>query len=129
MKAGFLPDTMSSDLHTHSMNAGLKDMMNLMSKFLALGMTVEQVVAANTWNAAKAIKQEQLGNLSVGSVADVAVLRVEKGNFGFLDQDGARLKGSQRLICELTLRDGKVVYDFNGLAAEDWDKLPPDYRD
>jgi dihydroorotase len=128
-KAGFLPDTMSTDLHTRSMNAGLKDMMNLMSKFLALGMTVDQVVAANTANAAKALKQEQLGNLSVGSVADIAVLRVEKGNFGFLDQAGARLKGTQRLICELTLRDGKVVWDLNGMKAEDWDKLPRDYRD
>ena len=126
MKAGFLPDTISTDLHTHSMNAGLKDLLNLMSKFLALGMTVDQVVTANTWNAAKAIKQEQLGNLSVGSGADVAVLRVEKGTFGFIDQDGARLKGNQRLICELTLRDGKVVYDLNGIAAVDWDKLPPD---
>ena len=97
-KAGFLPDTISSDLHTRSMNTGVKDVMNLMSKFLALGMTVEQVVTANTWNAARTIKQEQLGNLSVGAVADVAVLRVEKGNFGFLDQAGARLKGTQRLV-------------------------------
>ena len=122
MKAGFVPDTISTDLHTHSMNAGLKDMMNLMSKFLAMGMTVEQVVTANTVNAAKAIKQEQLGNLSVGSGADVAVLRVEKGNFGFIDQNGARLKGTERLRCEMTLRDGKVVWDLNGMAAEDWDK-------
>lgn len=127
-KAGFLPDTISSDLHTRSMNAGLKDMMNLMSKFLALGMTVEHVVTANTLNAAKAIKQEQLGNLSVGSGADVAVLRVEKGNFGFIDQNGARMKGTERLRCEMTLRDGKVVWDLNGMAAEDWDKMPPDYR-
>jgi dihydroorotase len=127
-KAGFWPDTISTDLHTHSMNAGLKDMMNLMSKFLALGMTVDQVVGANTWNAARTIKQEQLGNLSVGSVADVAVLRVERGSFAFLDQAGARLKGNQRLICEMTLRDGKVVWDLDGMAAEDWDKLPPNYR-
>jgi dihydroorotase len=125
MKAGFVPDTISTDLHTHSMNAGLKDMMNLMSKFLAMGMTVEQVVTANTVNAAKAIKQEQLGNLSVGSGADVAVLRVEKGNFGFIDQNGARLKGTERLRCEMTLRDGRVVWDLNGMAAEDWDKVPP----
>ena len=127
-KAGFFPDTISTDLHTHSMNSGLKDMSNLMSKFLALGMTVEQVVTATTWNAAKAIKQERLGNLSVGSGADVAVLRVQKGDFGFLDQAGARLKGNQRVICELTLRDGKVVYDLNGLAGIDWNKLPPNYR-
>src|SRR5437762_14137738 len=67
----------------------------------------------------------QLGHLSVGAVADVAVLRVEKGDFGFLDQAGARMKGTERLRCELTLRDGKVVWDLNGLAAEDWDKLRP----
>jgi len=85
-------------------------------------------VTAATWNSAKAIKQEQLGNLSVGSGADVAVLRVQNGEFGFLDQAGARLKGHQRLICELTLRDGKVVYDLNGLAGVDWDKLPRNYR-
>ena len=103
MKAGFLPDTISTDLHTNSMNAGLKDILNLMSKFLAMGMPLDKVIAANTWNAARAIKQEQLGNLSVGAVADVAVLRLEKGSFGFADQHGARLKGTERLRCELTL--------------------------
>lgn len=128
IKAGFLPDTISTDLHTRSMNAGLKDMSNLLSKFLALGLSIDQIVAANTWNAAKAIKQEQLGNLSIGSVADVAVLRVEKGNFGFLDQDGARMKGNQRVVCELTLKDGKVVYDLNGLTGEDWEKQPTTSR-
>jgi dihydroorotase len=128
MKAGFLPDTMSTDLHTRSMNAGLKDILNLMSKFLAMGMPIDKVIAANTWNAARAIKQEQLGHLSVGAAADVAVLRVEKGSFGFADQHGARLKGTERLRCELTLRDGKVVYDLNDLTGEDWDKLPADYR-
>ena len=128
MKAGFLPDTISSDLHTRSMNTGLKDMLNLMSKFLALGMSLEQVVTANTWKAAQAIKQQQqLGNLSVGSLADVAVLRVEKGNFGFTDSNGARLKGTQRLIGELTLRDGKVVWDLNGMTRDDWTTLPAGY--
>ena len=127
MKAGFLPDTISSDLHTRSMNTGLKDMLNLMSKFLALGMSLDQVIAANTWSAARAIKQEQLGNLSVGSVADVAVLRVEKGTFGFTDSNGARMKGTQRLVGELTLRDGKVVWDLNGITRDDWTTLPPGY--
>ena len=127
MKAGFLPDTISTDLHTNSMNAGLKDILNLMSKFLAMGMPLDKVIAANTWNAARAIKQEQLGNLSVGAVADVAVLRLEKGSFGFGDQYGARLTGTERRRCELTLRDGKV-YDLNDLTGEDWNKLPSDYR-
>ncbi|MGH9159515.1 MAG: amidohydrolase/deacetylase family metallohydrolase [Vicinamibacteraceae bacterium] len=129
MKAGFLPDTISTDLHPRSMNTGLKDMLNLMSKFLALGMTLDQIVMANTWSAAKAVKQEQLGHLSVGAIADVAVLRVEQGSFGFIDVHGARMEGKQRLVCELTLRDGKVVYDLNGRAAPGWDTLPPGYRD
>jgi dihydroorotase len=124
IKAGFFPDTISTDLHVRSMNAGLKDMLNLMSKFLALGMPLDRVIGANTWNAARAIKQEQLGHLSVGAVADVAVLRLEKGRFGFADQDGGRLTGSERLRCELTLRDGKVVYDLNDMAGEDWEKAP-----
>ena len=128
MKAGFLPDTISTDLHARSMNVGLKDMLNLMSKFLALGMPLDKVVAANTWNAARAIKQPQLGHLSVGAVADVSVLRVEKGRFGFADQHGARLMGTERLRCELTIKDGKVVYDLNDMTGVDWDKLPPDYR-
>jgi dihydroorotase len=128
MKAGFLPDTISTDLHVRSMNAGLKDILNLMSKFVAMGMSRDQVIAANTWNAARAIKQTHLGHLSPGAPADVAVLRIEKGSFGFTDVHGARLKGSEMLRCELTLRDGRVVYDLNSRTGVDWDKLPPDYR-
>jgi dihydroorotase len=128
MKAGFLPDTISTDLHVHSMNSGVLDVLNVMSKFMAMGMTVDQVVAANTWNAAKAIKHEELGHLSVGAVADVAVLRVTKGRFGFDDMHGARMDGDQRLSCELTLRDGKVVYDLNAISKVDWKTLPKNYR-
>jgi dihydroorotase len=107
------------------MNAGMKDIVNLMSKFLALGMPLKDVVVRTTWNPAKEIKQDHLGHLSVGAPADVAVLRLEKGKFGFLDQRGGRLDGNQRLGCELTLRDGEVVYDLNGLASLPWEKMPP----
>jgi dihydroorotase len=127
MKAGFWPDTMSTDLHTQSMNAGLKDILDLMGKFLAMGMPLEDVIAANTWNAAKAIRQDHLGHLSVGATADVAVLRIETGSFGFVDMHGARMPGTRRLRAELTLRDGKVVYDLNGLTREDWTTLPANY--
>ena len=127
-KEGFYPDSLSTDLHIGSMNAGMKDMVNLMSKFLALGMPLKEVVVRSTWNPAKEIKQEQLGHLSVGAPADVAVLRLEKGKFGFLDQRGGRLDGTTRLGCELTLRDGAVVYDLNGLASEPWEKMPPPVR-
>jgi dihydroorotase len=128
MKEKFVPDTISTDLHIGSMNAGMKDMLNVMSKFLAMGMSVDDVVQRTTWNAAKAIRQDRLGHLSVGAPADVAVLRVEKGRFGFVDSFGARMNGNERLVCELTVRDGKVVYDLNGLTRPDWQTLPRDYR-
>jgi dihydroorotase len=128
VKAGFLPDSISTDLHIGSMNAGMKDMVNVMDKFLAMGMSLDDVILRSTWNPAREIKQEELGHLSPGAVADIAVFRLEKGNFGFVDIYGARLRGTQKLTCELTLREGKVVYDLNGITRPDWDKLPRDYR-
>jgi dihydroorotase len=128
IKEGFLPDSISTDLHIGSMNAGMKDMLNTMDKFLAMGLSLDDVILRSTWNPAREIKHEELGHLSAGAPADIAVLRLEKGNFGFVDMYGARLQGTQKLICELTLRDGKAVYDLNGITRPDWDKLPKDYR-
>lgn len=128
MKEGFLPDSISTDLHIGSMNAGMKDMLNVMDKFLAMGMSLDDVILRSTWNPAREIRREELGNLSPGAPADIAVFKLEKGDFGFVDMYGARLRGSQKLTCEVTLREGKVVYDLNGLTRTDWDKLPKDYR-
>jgi dihydroorotase len=100
----------------------------VMSKFVAMGLPLADVVRLSTWNPAREIKQETLGNLSVGAPADVAVLRLENGNFGFVDSFGGRLRAKQRLVNEMTLRDGKVVYDLNGIARPDWETLPKDYR-
>ena len=97
MKAGFIPDSISTDLHYSSSLGGMKDMLNVMDKFLAMGMSLEQVILRSTWNPAKEIHREDLGNLSVGSPADVAVLRLEKGKFGFVDQLGGRFDGTQKL--------------------------------
>jgi dihydroorotase len=123
MRQGFGPDSISTDLHIGSMNAGMKDMLNVMSKILNIGMPLDEVILRSTWTPAREIKHEELGNLSVGAVADVAVLRVEEGNFGFVDTYGARMKGTRKLTCELTVRNGRVVYDLNGITREDWDKL------
>jgi dihydroorotase len=127
VQQGFLPDSISTDLHITSMNAGMKDMLNVMDKFLAMGLTLDQIVARSTWNPAREIHHEELGHLSPGAAADVAVLRLETGNFGFTDMYGARLPGKQRLVCELTLRNGKVVYDLNGISRPIWTTLPKDY--
>ncbi len=124
----FLPDSISTDLHIGSMNSGMKDMLNVMSKFLAMGLSLDEVILRSTWNPAREIKHEELGHLSPGAPADVSVLRLEKGNFGFTDMYGARLRSNQKLVAELTLRDGKIVYDLNGITRPDWDTLPPNYR-
>lgn len=125
IKAGFLPDSLSTDLHTDSMNSNTKDLLNVMSKFMAMGLTLQQVIADTTWNPAQEIHRPQFGNLSVGAPADLAVLSEEHGNFGFLDMDNLKLIGHDRLICELTLRDGKIVYDLDGISMDIWNDPHP----
>jgi len=127
LKEGFIPDSISTDLHIGSMNSGMKDMLNVMDKFLAMGMSLDDVMLRSTWNPAREVGREDLGHLSVGAAADVTVTRLEKGNFGFTDMYGARMRGTQKLTCELTLRDGKVVYDLNGMTRPDWNTLPRNY--
>ena len=123
VRQGFVPNSISTDLHNDSMNSGMKDMLNVMSKFLNLGVSLDDVIRMSTSNPAHEIKHDELGNLSVGSDADVAVLHLEKGHFGFVDTYGARMAGNEKLVCELTVRDGRVVWDLNGITREDWTGL------
>jgi dihydroorotase len=124
VQQGFIANVISSDLHTLSMNSGMKDMSNLMSKFLALGLSVQDVILRSTWNPAQVIKRPDLGNLDVGADADVAVFSLQKGDFGFLDVRRTKLKGTQKLQAELTIRAGKIVWDLNGIASPTWDAKP-----
>jgi len=121
LQQGFKPNTISTDLHTGSMNGGMKSMLNVMSKFINIGMTVPEVIAASTWKPAQVIKRTELGNLSVGAPADVAVLKIHEGEFGFVDIKGWKYPGTRKFECELTLRDGTVVYDLNGLTRPEWE--------
>jgi len=127
VKAGFIPDSISTDLHISSMNAGMKDMLNVMSKCLAMGIPLPKVIAQSTWHPAREIKQDAIGHLGQGAIADIAVLRLEKGRFGYLDMFGAKLSGTERLTAEMTLKDGKIVYELNGLGRPDWTTLPANY--
>jgi dihydroorotase len=121
MQQGFQPNVISTDLHTDSMNGGMKDLCNVMSKFLNMGMSLQDVIVRTTVNPANAIKRPQYGNLSVGSEADIAVLNLRKGDFGFLDIRKTKLKGTQKLEAELTIRAGKIVWDLNGISAPAWE--------
>ena len=104
------------------MNDGMKDMTNVMSKFLNLGMPLPDVIRASTWTPAQVIGREELGNLDVGAEADVAVLRLREGDFGFWDVRDDRMPGDQKLEAELTLRVGRVVWDLNGISKTDWSR-------
>jgi dihydroorotase len=128
IKQGFKPDSLSTDLHVGSMNSATKDILNVASKFMAIGLTLQEVVADMTAHPAHEIKHDELGNLSVGSVADIAVLSLQKGRFGFTDMVNTRLDGTQKLVAELTLKDGKIVYDLNGLEALPWNAPQGDAR-
>lgn len=117
LKQGLLPNSFGTDLHRNSVNAGMKDMLNVMSKYLAMGMKMEDIILRATWAPAKAVKREDLGNLTPGAVADIAVWSIRQGNFGFVDAGGNKIEGDRKLEAELTLRAGKIVWDLNGLAA------------
>src|SRR5690606_33425937 len=117
---GFWPNTISTDLHTGSMNAGMKDMLNVVSKMLDLGMPLGAAIEASTWKPAQVIHREELGNLDVGAEADVAVFSLQQGRIGFLDSSLNKKEGDSKLQAELTIRAGRVVWDLNGIASAPW---------
>jgi dihydroorotase len=120
VQEGFWPDSISTDLHTGSMNAGMKDLTFVMTKLLNMGMSLQDVVAKSTWAPAREIGHPELGQLSEGAVADVTVLNVVKTPIGLIDSAGASLAGDRQIVAELTVRNGAIVWDRAGLAASDW---------
>ena len=119
-RQGLWPNSFGTDLHRFSMNAGMKSLLNLMSKYMAIGMPLNEVILRATWNPAFSIQRPDLGHLSEGSVADITVLSVVKGKFGFTDAGGNKIYNDQKLEAELTIRAGKIVWDLNGLSATEY---------
>ncbi|MES3017694.1 MAG: amidohydrolase/deacetylase family metallohydrolase [Bacteroidota bacterium] len=117
IKAGFYPNTMGTDLHSDSVLGSMKDEVNMMSIFLAMGMDIPAIIKAASWGSAQAIKREDLGNLSVGGIADLAILNMRQGKFGFRDIAGNRQDGTQKFECEMTIKGGRIVYDLNAIAT------------
>jgi dihydroorotase len=127
IRQGFYPDSISTDLHTGSMNAPMMDMPTTMSKCLAAGMPLTEVVRASTWTPAQMIQHPELGHLSEGAEADIAVWNLMKGKFGFADASGAGIQATERLFCELTLKGGRISWNWNQRGSQPFEKLPADY--
>jgi dihydroorotase len=121
----FLPDTISSGMDSNSILLPGANLATSMSIFLNLGMTEEQIITRVTSNAARAIKRPQLGSLNEGGVADIAVLEVQEGKFGFLDSGHTRLDGTRRFHCLVTVRNGVIVWDSDGLSIPDAARAGP----
>ncbi|MBI4164823.1 MAG: amidohydrolase/deacetylase family metallohydrolase [Acidobacteria bacterium] len=122
MEQGFTPDSISTDLHQRSSLIPQATMVNVMSKILSLGMPLEEVIYRSTVTPAREIQRPELGTLSVGADADIAVLELQKGNFGFVDSGHGRHIGNQKLRCMLTVRAGKIVFDAEGISWPEWRK-------
>jgi len=118
IKQGFLPTVISSDLHTQSMNGAMKDMCNVLSKFMAMDMSLKDVISRATWIPAKVINRPDLGHLSIGAEADIAVLNLREGDFGYIDVRREKVNSSKKLETELTIRAGGIVWDLNGISME-----------
>lgn len=116
VKNGFYPSSISTDIHTGSMNGAMKDQLSVMTKFLAMGMDLNNIIKASTWNPAQIIKRTDLGHLTAGAEADVAILNLRNGKFGLYDYKGYKIETDKKFECEMTIRAGKIVYDLNGIA-------------
>jgi dihydroorotase len=120
IEQGFIPDSISTDLHTGNVAGVVVDMITTMNKIMAIGVSLNDVIAKSTVAPAKEIGHPELGTLSVGASADVAVLELEQGSFGFVDCGRNRLDATQRLRCEMTVYGGCVVYNPNGRGLPVW---------
>ena len=124
---GFIPDSISTDLHMGSVNGPVVDMITTMSKMLAMGMPLEDVIRRSTVNPAKEIRRPELGTLTVGREADIAVIELRRGKFGYIDCGRAKLMSDVKLENRMTLRAGRIVYDPTGISMVEWTKAPKQY--
>lgn len=125
VKQGFIPDSMSTDLHTG--NFTILSFVNVLSKFRAMGVPLNDLIKRSTVNPANEIHRPELGTLSVGKEADIAVLEELHGKFGYIDCGFARLDGNVRIIARMTVRAGRILYDPSGLSMEQWEKARKQY--
>jgi dihydroorotase len=126
MKRGFIPNSISTDLHGINVPGPVVNMLNVMSKFLCLGLPLEEVIRRSTVNPALEIRHPELGTLTVGGPADIAVIKLCKGEFSYTDTSAGKIRGDKKLQCVMTIRDGEILFDPSGLSKPEWEKIPKD---
>jgi dihydroorotase len=105
----------------------MTDMPTTMSKLMAMGLPLKEAILRSTWNPAQIIGRTDLGHLTAGAVADIAVWNLMAGDFGFRDEVGAKVAGKQRLVADITLKDGRVMWDWNSRSGVDYRQFGPRY--
>jgi dihydroorotase len=107
LEGGFKPDVISSDIHTLCIDGPAFDQVTTLSKFLHLGMPLDEVIAASTINAAKALQRPELGSLAPGKVGDATILAIEDGRFPLEDVVGEIVTAEQRIVAKATVVGGR----------------------
>ena len=127
IEQGFPPDTVSTDMHTASILSNQGTMPETMTKMLALGMDLPDIIERSTWAPALTIGHPELGNIGQTAFADIAVLEIAEGDFGLTDNgSGNRVYPSdKRIVCQMTVRNGEIVWDKNGRSRDSWTNTPP----
>jgi dihydroorotase len=111
----------------HNVHGVVIDMLTTMNKILNIGMPLQEVIYRSTVTPANEIGHPELGNLSVGAEADVAVFKMQQGEFGFMDCGRAKIVGDKKLECMLTVRAGEIVFDPNAITVPKWQDAPANY--
>jgi dihydroorotase len=92
-----------------------------------MGVPLDDVIRRSTINPASEIRRPELGTLSVGKDADIAVLELMHGHFGYIDSGVAKMDANVRLMARMTIRAGRILYDPSGLSMVEWEKARPQY--
>ncbi|MDO4306587.1 MAG: amidohydrolase/deacetylase family metallohydrolase [Eubacteriales bacterium] len=127
LRQGFYPDTISTDLYVDNVAGPVISMTHVMSKYLNMGMPLREVIYRSTVRPAQVVRHPELGTLSVGSCADVAILRDLEGPVAFADSGRTRINGNHRLECVGTIRNGKIVYNPYAMGMPEWENAPAPY--
>ena len=128
IEQGFVPDAISTDLHGPGRTKTVVDLLNVMSKFLNMGMTLEDVIKSSTFRPAQIVNRPELGTLTVGNTADITVTELQSGNFSYVDTNGGRMTGDKKLSIVMTLFGGDIVFDPYGVSSPEWESIPKDSR-